>query len=104
MTTAKELLDAATPLPWSVGKSVFHDGHNLWQTETQGDITSPDAHLAQADADLIVFAVNRLPDYDDLREAVEYYFDPVRFLPGVESAAEKRMLAALARLREQVPA
>jgi hypothetical protein len=107
MTDVKQLLERATPLPWSVGKSVHHDGHNLWQTDTQGDITSPNAHLSPEDAALIVYSVNRLPDYEVAVDALERLCDAAeghehQHLDGpdcVPAVAVADIRAALRRLR-----
>jgi hypothetical protein len=112
MTDVKALLEQATPLPWAVGKSVSHDGHNLYEPASSGDITSPDAHLSQPDAALIVYAVNHLPDYEAAVEALEVIAKEDALLEANPDAfdghAARYMQSvarfALARLREKVPA
>jgi hypothetical protein len=88
MTSAKELLDAATPLPWS-----------------RGMFTVPDGPGWDSDAALIVYAVNHLPDYEAAVEALE------RMLAAADTGTRlwmQRILdeenADLRRLRDEVPA
>ena len=72
MSDVKRLLDEATPLPWEVGKpSLFPagrarltwNGHELFATSWRAKDTQ--------DADLIVHAVNRLPDYERLADLAD---------------------------------
>ena len=80
MSGASELLEQATPLPWPNQRiSGFFD---------------------HSDAALIVYAVNRLPDYEAAVEALERLVASVE--PGTPHAGNAR--AALARLRDEVPA
>ena len=79
MTEVKRLLAEATPLPWDRSRPV------------------PER---EADAALIVHAVNRLPDYEAAVEALErvvnVWTGSRRFMPNAVADAR----AALARLRE----
>jgi len=83
MTTAKELRDAATPLPWD-------NDSGDWERD-----------LDATNANLIVYAVNRLPDYEAAVEALDVMLNSTR-ADELHPAWEKAR-AALARLREEVP-
>jgi len=113
MTTVKELLDAATPLPWTVSPHP-NPGFGV---NIESELPDVDGQLAMyvtpPDAALIVYAVNRLPDYEAAVEALGRLVATSEriggggtngewWLPFQRSIREGR--AALARLREQVPA
>lgn len=73
MTRAKELLDAATPLPWAP----------ITSPPDFIDILGPDGedvafYPTEADAALIVYAVNRLPDYEATVEALRVLLPPAK--------------------------
>ena len=103
MTAAKELLDAATPLPWHQGTDDIDDADDF-------PIVSTTWATAE-DAALIVYAVNRLPDYEAAVEALERAMS--RMLRAADRETrfwlanileEEGVDPALARLREQVTA
>jgi hypothetical protein len=84
MTDAKRLIEQATPLPWK------------WETNIGwGPADS-------ADARLIEYAVNRLPDYDALREVTEGL--TLATDPRVRAYLTDKALDILRRLREGVSA
>jgi hypothetical protein len=63
--------------------------------------------MDQADAALIVYAVNRLPDYEAAVEALEHVLETVGQTGGYHLIVPKAIVdarAILARLRESVPA
>jgi len=66
MTRAKELLDAATPLPWTVGTG----GQTIEATRPYHGLVDI-AKAATYDAALIVYAVNTLPAYEAAVEGLE---------------------------------
>lgn len=116
MSEAKRLWEQATPLPWQdIGYStsghgaVFgcdladKDGTPITWAGIEGTEAAIRSH---EDAALIVYAVNRLPDYEALRETVEAMWDSVENDPS--SSLEKdlewerrwsRVSDALRRLR-----
>ena len=116
MTRAKELLDAATPLPWRqadtddegtgilAGPELSIDEGQVAWAESFGSVY-PSAHNAA----LIVYAVNRLPDYEAAVEALfrlegavqDYIDDPKTMTPLYPEVRNAR--EALARLRDEVP-
>ena len=89
MSDVKRLLDEATPRPWT--------------TDQVGNIATESAVIGEAfggraDARLIVYAVNRLPDLEALREVTEQLVvaaDPYRRQYLAEKAED-----ILRRLRE----
>lgn len=116
MTDVKRLLDEATPLPWAyrlmklpapkrqwcVVRADDHDG------KTYLTFMSEDSVGAEQDAALIVYAVNRLPDYEAAVDALErlveisqmYRFSDVTEVSAETlRAAEQDARAALRRLR-----
>ena len=100
MTRAKELLDAATPLPWTVRDDLFE--YAIVKGAGGQSVTSL---IAPADARLIRDAVNTLPAYEAAVEALrglvatfdEYDADGVGYGGFPVSAARE----ALRRLQEQ---
>jgi hypothetical protein len=105
MTDVKRLLDEATPLPWEAHSPYEPDGDYCWISSRKGGhVTGADASLRViADHHLIVYAVNRLPDYEAAVDALDEF---VRWWDGedidLKDAHEAREV--LARLREGVPA
>jgi len=125
VSRAKELLEQATPLPWVVQEpgpndpgagTVFIDTHAFeWGPEP---VIADSAPLGREDALLIAYAVNRLPDY----EAAVEILAALMVLPGYhaedcyihapdlttcECGVQQGRIAAkaaLARLRDEVPA
>lgn len=101
MTDVKRLLDEATPLPWKATRKNHwswigaDDGVPAHQTAVCTDARKPDAAL-------IVYAVNRLPDYEAAVDALERLvaFDED---PGNLDALDEAR-AVLRRLRPEVPA
>lgn len=71
MTDVKRLLDEASPLPWGVEspqKERATLAYIIRERETGPQVAN--ALLAE-DAELIAYAVNRLPDHEALRKAAE---------------------------------
>ncbi len=117
----KRLLAEATPLPWSYDREGFGYIHSLalgaldgdsgatvhWDYEGLGAIWNHDA-----DPDLIVYAVNRLPDYETAIDVLERLV--ATWDAGAEDTIGENVLALaplireggaiLRRLREPVPA
>jgi hypothetical protein len=104
--SAKELLAAATPLPWEAGKPsllpagrarLIWNGQELFATSWRAKDTE--------DAALIVYAVNRLPDYEAAVDALGRVVALAdSFLAITEPSSEwattmTSARAALARLR-----
>jgi len=119
MSEARRLLEQATPLPWT--DHFCHGtagGDECWQSDPHHDIFHPDAKgdgsygTGAADimcvdeqcpeVNLVVYAVNHLPDYeaalDVLERLVAFDSDPGEF----EALNDAR--AVLRRLREGVAA
>jgi hypothetical protein len=111
VSDVKRLLDEATPRPWwelATGSEGFSI---LPPTGVRGSIarlTNQSFYQDQINAQLIVYAVNRLPDYEaavDALERLERIIAPLRIASeydGIASALSQAR-AALARLREGVP-
>lgn len=124
MIDVKKLLSEAAPRPWRSVRGYGPDkfmpkGYRYVQfgpTEAKADGRGTD-QLAPADADLIVYAVNRLPDYEAaidaldalLREVYEpvssradgdgpLEYDELTYEPSAEACRTAAL--ALARLRE----
>lgn len=83
-TRAKDLLGAASPLPWSWSEYkttlLAGDSEHEWDTDRAViDIDGYEFEMnwrnEEADADLIVYAVNRLPDYEAAVDALESLLD-----------------------------
>jgi hypothetical protein len=75
---AKELLEQATPLPWRASETtIWSENRPDDPTDWSGDAvayTAQDKELEDgtyATAALIVYAVNRLPDYEAAVDALE---------------------------------
>lgn len=116
MIDVKRPLEEATPLPW-IGETVLAErgGTSSRITDEEGRIV---ALADEPDRALIVYAVNRLPDYEALVEAVVAYVaaeDEANRLADADDAewlaacqAEKResdnLRAALRRLHDEEPA
>ena len=109
MTDVKRLLAEATPLPW---RRIERGGSGLADRIVGQDVLPgyPES-VARADpenAALIVYAVGRLPDYEDLREMVEAMWDSVENSTGPSTpetdmeweARWSRVSAVIDRLRE----
>jgi hypothetical protein len=64
--SAKELLEAATPLPWGCEDSSLFSGTYV----TDNSWNAIGAMDEAADADLVAYAVNRLPDYEAAVDAL----------------------------------
>lgn len=127
-TRAKELLEQATPLPWhstvlpktttdEYGNPVERIPSVYGRPRDEVYIVNigrgyPGARLdgvrKEADAALIVYAVNRLPDYEAAVEALDDVFTRLDDHFGEDGPdwlyewADKAR-AALARLRDEVP-
>lgn len=128
MTDVKRLLEQATPLPWRISPGPEVDPTDwvifggppgadaIWVTNLEEPLTGwatnstafPPARVAmqgmEANAELIVYAVNRLPDYEAAVDALHaIYSGEIGFKnphhPDIAKARE-----VLRRLREQVPA
>ena len=97
MSDVQKLLDEAH-LPWSVGSDGYlndRDGDPIhWDLEGLGATWGD-----EADAALIVYAVNNLPAYEALREAGEHLVEL-----GPNPTVWRELHEALRRLREGVPA
>jgi hypothetical protein len=92
MSDAKRLLEEAPPLPWTVVRYEHGGGRMHVDRRLLVDLYD------EPSRELVVYAVNRLPDYEAAVEALDdliHHFRP----EAVENG-----LAALARVREQVPA
>jgi GTPase SAR1 family protein len=103
MNDAKRLIEEATPLPWRQYET--HQIVSVSDTGEPDDLGAVADCYESPDAALIVYAVNRLPDYEAAVEALDELLHVVDIgdldrLPEVEAAA----YAAVNRLREQVPA
>jgi hypothetical protein len=113
MSRAEELLKQATPLPWGqIGQTIARGLHSVARTDERME----DEELANAA--LIVYAVNRLSDYEAAVEALDRLTDYARDLcrhnerdhectAGALTRAEgavEHARAALRRLRDEVPA
>lgn len=96
----QELLEAATPLPWTLNEESFDRVFG-----TDGMAITDDCCTGSADAALIVYAVNHLPDYEAAVEALAQLLDhhentcSVSGGPGAECVVRDDARAALARLR-----
>lgn len=88
----------STPRPWSAGASALcrHSPRcaNIWQTETEGDVTFPCSGLSMEDAALIVAAVNAIgpgsADLDSVLRAVEAEWRRVHQLMRDAAKAQDR--------------
>jgi len=93
MSEAQRLLEQATPLPWVQGADDINgevDGYEDFPVISTTWATKEDAAL-------IVYAVNRLPDYEAAVDALEELLPTVPHLIVPEAAVRAR--AALRRLR-----
>lgn len=104
MTDVKRLLEAATPLPWHKDLDYFYDG-NREQIGHTGECGAAWGHKPWgANARLILYAVNRLPDYEAAVDALERLVMVETEWPaedyGERLDAIQQGKAALARLRE----
>jgi hypothetical protein len=105
MSDVKRLLEEATPLPWKP----FADKRHPVEGRVGCVATAPNGATAVCygtngtDAALIVYAVNRLPDYEAAVEALERCLESWDY-GDFDRADYEAGRAALARLREQVPA
>ena len=129
MSDAKRLLDEATPLPWSqrTNKHPQLDGRPWGWIQNNTGISSWPGHTGitwggngEKNAALIVYAVNRLPDYEALADAAErlslargrFNSASIGYQPEAQMAALRRdvdhaqsvLSAALRRVRQAVPA
>ncbi len=105
MTDVKRLLDEATPLPWGVVMDhSLYDGPMIGAVGSLGPTSlyvaeTANAEVGERDAALIVYAVNRLPDYEAAVEALHrIYMGRV----GFDNPDDPDILAArhaLARFR-----
>ncbi|HYI66337.1 MAG TPA: hypothetical protein VEW95_05400 [Candidatus Limnocylindrales bacterium] len=116
MSRASELLEQATPLPWDIEQGFEDagtpDSHYTRPTDDAAILRLADYEddplivRPYADAALIVYAVNRLPDYEAAVEALERLLEAN--WPGAQIGSDGPVVdaavAALARLREKVPA
>jgi hypothetical protein len=70
MSRATDLLEKVPGLPWEAGDiepgAVLHNGSVIFRVLSVGNTRD-----AEAATDLIVYAVNRLPDYETAVEALE---------------------------------
>lgn len=95
----KRLLDAATPLPWKVRRSIHGPKYRYVQIGKDDSYTTLD--LEPTDAHLIVHAVNRLPDYEravGALQAVVGWYENGNFTLEQQEAAFDMALVALRRL------
>lgn len=117
MTDVKRLLEQAIPLPWRVLKDDDYEGTGILGGGDEWSIDEGQLAYAQrqvdyfpdeANAALIVFAVNRLPGSEAVVEAAGAL---VTWIDGngrpkmyPEASGLARLRAALARLRDESPA
>lgn len=119
MTRAKELLEQTTPLPWRAGD--FDKEEDGTPVLGGGEAHSIDEGMVvwvprwdrENNAALIVYAVNRLPDYEAAVEALDRLvaalaYDAqnpplMRSAPWMDTREVLDARAALARLRDEVP-
>ena len=110
MTDVKRLLEAATPLPWSVWDAPRPgieggDGPEAASVVVYGEHEEMEGVSTLENAALIVYAVNRLPDYEAAVDALERMVASCEmgFFDGIERPDNDPALvdarAALARLR-----
>jgi hypothetical protein len=123
VSRAQELLDAATPLPWrhaDESRSFYRLSGTFITPVHPADPNDPlmvaytghGGDVSQPDAALIVYSVNRLPAYEELREKLERikkaYFDSNRMSGGENDYQLDRAMwdakTVLAALRDEVPA
>lgn len=104
MSDVTKLLEEATPLPWIANDHEFvfgPDGDSVAKTYSNLALGGD----ASDNADLIVYAVSHLADYEAAVDALEGLLAVVDHTHGQgEWATAEAARAALARLRESVPA
>lgn len=100
MTRAKELLDAATPLPWAFDGNRLHPADSEYPV-IAGPLGMEAAKTHPDDAALIVYAVNRLPNYEAAVEALKSIASSPDGDPALNAAVARK---ALARFDEKVTA
>lgn len=104
MRDVKRLLDGAA-LPWGDGTGDFFipatSRNGYWTNDVHSD-------RPVADADLIVYAVNRLPDYEaaveTLVQILEHGYMNYELGDPDCAAVYENVVAILRRLRDEVPA
>jgi len=130
MSDVKRLLSEATPLPWSVGEIRDESDSSGVGPDIGSAIVGPagqavvsaynfhccsfpiDVDVEKADVDLLLHAVNSLPDYEAAVDALDAYLDHLDseyhgcmgWHAGQRCQFLQDVRAALARLREPVPA
>lgn len=92
MTAVQELLDAATPLPWAVHS---HD----WGDGTTYSVNGAPVVANEADARLIVHAVNHMADCEAVAGALERFLFVTVMRPPDHDELEAAIAAGRAALR-----